>query len=166
MATPTNFPTPAVAGQVLTAAYVNQLAGAFRILQVVAMTPYTVETSSSTSTFINTGMSATITPQSASNKVLVVAVVAVVSKINNTRCSLRLMRGVTQLTVFSQRAGDTGSAAANNIGNVVGVWMDSPATTSATTYTTQFRSQANIASVTVQSDGTNESTMFLLEISA
>jgi hypothetical protein len=136
------------------------------VLQVVAMTPYSTETSSSTSTYVDTGISATITPKSASSKILILVSIAGVSKVNNTRCSLRLMRGGSQLIVLDQKAGDTQDASNNDVGSCGATHLDSPATTSATTYKVQFRSQGNVASVTVQTDGTCESTMILMEIAA
>ena len=72
MATPTNLPASQTTGNVLTAAYVNDLRGAFRILQVVSV--------SSTTSYTTTGnypqlpgLNATITPQSTSSNILVVA---------------------------------------------------------------------------------------------
>jgi hypothetical protein len=57
MATPTNLPATQTTGNVLTAAYMNDLRGAFRVLQVVQGTPVTAEVSNSTSTYVDTANS-------------------------------------------------------------------------------------------------------------
>jgi len=71
MATPTSLPATFVAGNVLTAAQMNDLRGAFRILQVVSTTKTDTFTTTSTSFTDVTGMSVTITPTATSSKVLV-----------------------------------------------------------------------------------------------
>ena len=57
-----------------------------------------------------------------------------------------------------------------NIGSVSASYLDEPATTSATTYKTQFASGLNNATATVQSfgstAGSSKSTITLLEIGA
>ena len=72
MATPTNLPAAFTVGQVATAAQMNDLRGAFRILQVIQGTTST-RTSSSTTTYADTTLSASITPTSSSSKILVIA---------------------------------------------------------------------------------------------
>ena len=166
MATPTNLPTPAVAGQVLTAAYVNDLAGAFRVLQVVQGITST-EVSTSGTTNIDTGLSATITPQSTSSKILVF-----VSQNNCAKSSgnsqnsifVRLLRGATAIhdvCIFGLYT-DT---ALQNRGSFSSVYLDSPNTTSPVIYKTQFRNGAAAAAVSVQT-GAAPSTLILMEISA
>jgi hypothetical protein len=166
MATPTNLPATAVSGEILTAAYVNNLRGAFRVLQVVSATPYSTEVTSSSLTYVDTGITATITPQSATSKILVLTSVSGVAKNNNTGVSLRLMRGASEIIVFENQAGNDASSSFNLIGTCSTVYLDSPATTSATTYKVQFRSASNISFVAVQKDSASASTMVLMEISA
>jgi hypothetical protein len=165
MATPTNLPAAQTTGNVLTAAYVNDLRGAFRILQVVQSSTNT-ETTSSTSTFVTTGLTATITPQSSSSKILVLATVAGCGKdTGDTRLGLRLNRGATEICYFESVGGFTNTATTNFFGSCSTYVLDSPATTSATTYTVQFRSELNIARVLTQI-GSARSTIVLLEVSA
>jgi hypothetical protein len=71
MATPTNLPATATAGQVYTAANVNDLRGAFRVLQVVQAVYSAVIASNSTTTMADTNLTATITPQDTNSKILV-----------------------------------------------------------------------------------------------
>ena len=86
--------------------------------------------------------------------------------------ALRIMRGASEIHTFAQFAGYNGNAAAQflMIGNQSTVYLDSPATTSATTYKTQFKNpNGNIASIAVQDDLgglVNQSTITLVEISA
>jgi hypothetical protein len=165
MATPTTLPAAFTAGQVLTAAQMNDLRGAFRVLQVVAAS-YNTETSSATNTFVDTGLTATITPSSASSKILVIANQSGCYKdSNNTYLGLRLMRGATELAFFESFGGNNATAAANGFGSCSTSILDSPATTSATTYKTQFRSEQNLSRVLVQV-ASARSSIVLLEISA
>ncbi len=70
MATPTTLPAAFVSGAVLTADQMNNLRGAFRVLQVVSATTATAVTNN-TNVQADTGLTATITPQSTSSKILV-----------------------------------------------------------------------------------------------
>lgn len=135
------------------------------VLQVVNATIST-PASNSTSTYAATGLTATITPTSASSKVLVfVSQTGIGKTAGNTRINLRLMRGGAQLYFFEIAAGDNGAATVNSVGGTSTCFLDSPATTSATTYTTEFASGLNIASVYVQ-NGSATSTITLMEIAA
>lgn len=167
MATPTSLPASFTAGDVLTAANMNLLRGAFRILQVVEGSTTTGVTSS-TNTFVDTNLTATITPTSTSSKVLVIAHQNGLQKTNanaNNKMDLRLVRGVTTLTTFAAAALFTGTAIELIVPSAVVYYLDSPATTSATTYKTQFNNSNNTAAVNVQYQS-DRSTMLLLEVSA
>jgi hypothetical protein len=140
-------------------------AGVGKVLQVVNAT-YATQTSSSSSTYADTGLTASITPSSASNKILVLVDVAGVFKFSSdTGCSLKLLRGATDLIVFSEEAGYTGSVLTNLVGTQSCNYLDSPATTSATTYKVQFKSASNSATVRVQAISAT-STITLMEIAA
>ena len=73
MATPTSLPAAWSASQVLTASSLNNLRGAFRILQVVSTTKTdTYSDSSATGTLTTiTGLTATITPSATTSKILI-----------------------------------------------------------------------------------------------
>lgn len=168
MATPTNLPASFSTGAVLTAAQMNNLRGAFRVLQVVNAT-YSTEVGNSTSTYADTGLTATITPSSTTSKVLIVVNQAGCGKNSGNAgsgISLRLLRGATEILIFENLAGYTNTSSANYIGTISCSYLDSPATTSATTYKTQFRNVANAASVSVQANTSSGSTITLMEISA
>jgi hypothetical protein len=165
MATPTTLPAAFVSGAILTADQQNNLRGAFRVLQVVSAS-YATQTSTSSSAFSDTGLTATITPQSATSKVLVLVNQASCLKdTTNTFLQLKLFRGATELEQFEAYGGFTLSNASNAFGGAGTSYLDSPATTSATTYKTQMASNANTAAVYVQTNG-GRSTITLMEISA
>jgi hypothetical protein len=137
--------------------------GGGKVLQVVAGTTST-QTSSSSSTYADTTLTATITPTLATSKVLVLMSQNGVTKLSgDTYLRLKLFRGATEIAYVSNSVGENGSTATNGAATVGINYLDSPATTSATTYKTQFASGANIASFRVQ-DGSSLSSIVLLEI--
>ena len=163
MATPTNLPAAQTTGNVLTAAYVNDLRGAFRVLQVVNA-GYSTATTNSTTTFAATGITASITPQSSSSKIFVILNVAGVGRSSGNGSNvIELRRGSTQLA--TQNAAYTNTTTINMIGTASTVYLDSPSTTSATTYDARFKADAASCSVIVQ-DGSSYSSITLMEISA
>jgi hypothetical protein len=167
MATPTNLPAAEVANTTLPAAFLNDLRGAFRILQVVQGTTSTSVTNA-TSTYADTGLTATITPQSSSSKILVlVNQVGGDKNVLNTQnaIALRLMRGATQIALIAHSAGYTNSLLNVRVATMSTAYLDSPATTSATTYKTQFNCISNASGVSVQIGG-DLSTITLMEVSA
>lgn len=166
MATPTNLPASFVAANVLTAAQLNNVRGAFRILQVVSGS-YSTATSNSTTTYADTGLSATITPQDSASKILVYVNHAACYKAAGGAFSglnTRLVRGSTTIITWASGLGYTAVSSELTF-NANWVYLDSPATTSATTYKTQFANNVAVASVQVQTSNTT-STMILLEVSA
>ena len=139
--------------------------GVGKILQVVNAT-YSTQTSNSTNVYADTGLTATITPTLATSKILVVVSVNGCSKQGNTGIGTKLLRGATVLMQTGELDGYTNSAAQNDIGSITANYLDSPATTSATTYKMQFNSWQNIASTVVQDGSTARSTMTLMEVAA
>jgi hypothetical protein len=125
-------------------------AGGGKVLQVVSAI-YSTETEVATSTFTDTGLSLSITPTSATSKILVMVQQAsrVARSSNENYAPLRLLRGAT--TVFDTRGstpvGYGGIGAGGNGLTTVQlthfqplIYLDSPATTSSTTYKTQGNS--------------------------
>lgn len=165
MATPTNLPAAFVSGAILTAAQQNDLRGAFRVLQVIYAGTATQVTSANT-TPVDTGLTATITPQSASNKILVCVQQNGLLKItNNTSMCLNLLRGASLISNIGAQIAVTGNTDNNGVGGAGIMILDAPATTSAVTYKTQFYSVDNLPTVAVQHAGA-ASSIVLLEISA
>ena len=167
MATPTTLPAAFTAGQVLTAAQMNALRGAFRVLQVVQSSTASA-TSNSTNTYADTGLTATITPSATSSKILVMFAQNGNSKnsgnVGNS-VDLRVMRGATEVNTVAIASGFNGTDQRVDLQSISAFILDSPATTSAITYKTQFRNNTNAASVSVQLNG-GLSTIILAEISA
>jgi|LakMenE01Jun11ns_1017448.scaffolds.fasta_scaffold9439360_1 hypothetical protein len=165
MATPTTLPATFVAGNILTAAQMNNLRGAFRVLQVV-YADYALQVVTASSTYIDTGLTGTITPQSASSKILVcVSQNGIHKSSNDTSVSVKLVRGASDILFFGSELGLNASATQSNIGSASAMMIDSPATTSATTYKTQFKSDAGLNFGVVQRNSIT-STLILMEISA
>ena len=138
-----------------------------KVLQVVMGTTSTLVTNATT-TYADTTLSATITPSATSSKILVLVMQNGVFK-NSTNADngtfLQLLRGSTSIIVFETELGWTQTALKLSLASGTN-YLDSPATTSATTYKTQFKSiiAATSASI-VQANGEN-STMILMEIGA
>jgi hypothetical protein len=167
MATPTNLPASFTVGQVLTANAMDGLRGAFRVLQVVYGSTSTA-TTNATSTFADTTLTATITPQATSSKVLVLVSQNGCFKNNSNaenRMNVRLLRGATVIAKISGDLFLYTNTAISNGGAASVSFLDDPATTSATTYKTQFQNPNNTSGVIVQ-EGSSVSTMILMEISA
>jgi hypothetical protein len=121
--------------------------------------------SSSSSTLADTGLSASITPDSASNKIIVIVAQAGCRKTtNNTGMKLVLLRDATQIVQIEANAGNNAAATTNYIGTITSCYIDSPSTTSLVTYKTQFASSANLAAARVQSDGVETSLITLIEV--
>jgi len=139
-------------------------AGGGKVLQVVQAT-YATQVNVSTSTYTDTGLSVSITPSSATSKVLVMAVHTGAGKdTNDTALNLKLFRGATDLGLYSSIYALTGSAA-TFISNLAIQYLDSPATTSATTYKTQIMSNSNNTKVFTGAGG-GTSVIIAMEIGA
>jgi hypothetical protein len=135
-------------------------AAAGKILQVVQTTD-TGRLDSTSATFADTNNTASITPTSSSNKVLVIVYEGQCRKTaNDTQLDFQLLRGATSIFTYSGL----------NIGAVVDstnptiVFLDSPATTSSTTYKTQFRNRDAAGTVSVSDNSTV--VMILMEVAA
>jgi hypothetical protein len=126
---------------------------------------YGTEVTNSTSTLADTGLTATITPKFATSKILVIVNQTGLQKDTNTTAwvILKLLRGSTPIVTFEVQAGNTGTTTTSNFGGSSTNYLDSPATTSATIYKTQFASQQNNARVRCQA-GDSTATITLMEI--
>jgi hypothetical protein len=137
--------------------------GGGKVLQVVNATHSTNVTSASSS-YADTGLTATITPTLSSSKILVLVNQAGCGKqSSDTALQLQLLRGATVLAKIEGIGGYVGTAAQNFIGSVSSSYLDNPATTSATTYKTQLASFSASGDSCVQQQS-SVSTITLLEI--
>jgi hypothetical protein len=166
MATPTNLPAAFVSGAILTADQMNNLRGAFRVLQVVTGATNTT-VSNSTTTLADTGLTATITPQSATSKILVLVNQSFSKTAGNANNAVvsTITRDSTNIFTFQGAALYTGTTV-DMVGSAASaIVLDSPATTSATTYKTRFANFTAAASVGANPN-TAGATIILMEISA
>jgi hypothetical protein len=142
-----------------------------KVLQVVSATNSTSKTSSSTS-YVDTNLTATITPTLSTSKILVLVMQPLHFQTNRATFaygSYRLMRDATSI---SDQINSFGIEAGNGSRGVGGVWgfasvayLDSPSTTSATTYKTQYLVDNSSDSLAAQESG-KPSSIVLLEIGA
>jgi hypothetical protein len=169
-------------GQVLTAdstaatgiKWATPAGGGGKILQVVQATT-TTPVSFTGTTWTDTGVSATITPSAASSKILIF----VQQTINNyklsapsTSAGIRLLRGSTIINSPYYSNGGSFSVYAQSLSTIVSIenilpmsYLDSPATTSATTY--KVESAGNDSGVYVSLQNSNAmSTIILMEVGA
>jgi hypothetical protein len=115
-----------------------------KVLQVVQAVATTAFSTTSSSLTDITGMSATITPSSASNKILIHTVIPHSSTTSHGYPRFVMLRGATQINLGASvggatqdsagNAGDDSSIAQYVLHNTVSVYLDSPSTTSSTTY--------------------------------
>jgi hypothetical protein len=137
------------------------------IIQVVTGTTSTnVQTTSGS--YQDSGLTATITPKSASNKVLVLVSqpILVIHNANLMDGQWQLVRGATQIAEVTQSQWAALGFASQQLHAVVNTFtvLDSPNTTSATTYKTQMKVGTGTR---VESQYISElSTITLLEVSA
>jgi hypothetical protein len=165
MATPTSLPSTFVTGNVFTAAQANGLRGAFRILQVVQGST-TAQSFSTSTTFANTGLSASITPQSTSNKVLAIVAGVAFSSTSATDTAIRLTRDQPSApTVLSTASTAYAASGGAVIGNYFICYLDSPASASAITYRTQLARNTG-AGISYDEVNGSLTTLTLLEVSA
>lgn len=154
---------PAVSGTILTTT--SPKAG--NVIQVVNAT-YSTATSTSSTSYVDSGLTISITPSSSSSKILAIVDLSGVAKSSvDSGLYAQLVRGSTGIAEFAN-GWDLYTASSSNpsflgIGSVSLNYLDSPATTSSTTYKVQIKS--NGAAVTI-SKGPCVSSITLLEIAA
>jgi len=122
----------------------TKLTGVGKVLQVVQTFKADSFSSSSTSFTDVTGLSVSITPSSASNKILVLCTVPMSS---NVDAIIQLLRGSTAIGNSTSATNTNGFAQTSSTGNAFPYsavpmcinFLDSPSTTSATTYKIQVK---------------------------
>jgi len=148
-------------------------AGGGKVLQVVQGVTQTRVNIAST-TFTDSTLTATITPTSATSKILVLTSQQVYSYsgTTDTAARVRLLRGSTVIWGNSATGATfalfAGGASAAEVGTYMCInYLDSPATTSATTYKTQGRAETTASSGELSFHKfTNDNTITLMEIGA
>jgi len=138
--------------------------GGGKVLQVVMGTT-TTTVSSSTTTPITTGLTASITPSATSSKILVFVSQnggGTFTSVSNA-LQLYLYRNSTNITSYISRVVGLNALVYTATHSIA--YLDSPSTTSATSYTTYFNNYAGGASVSFQV-AAELSTIVLMEIGA
>ena len=136
------------------------------VLQVISAN-YSTSTRTTSSSFVDLGLSASITPSSASSKILVIACLSCIYKNGaNSSVGVNIVRDSTQIVKFSENTlSYTAATGASGVAASL-AYLDSPATTSSTTYKIQFKNgSATGTSVTIN-DSNVTSTLTLMEIAA
>jgi hypothetical protein len=138
-----------------------------RVLQVVSTTKTDTFSTSSASFTDITGVSVSITPSNASNKIMVFALVYVGGPVSTTgQAMTRLMRDATAIAIGdasgsrTQAGSESGFATTFYMAPALHTFLDSPATTSSVTYKVQMRVTADTFFVNrtgADSDATSES---------
>ncbi len=144
----------------------SKISGSFgKVLQVVNA----IDTSSPTSTtdsYADTGLTASITPSATTSKVLVIVNQDGTVQSGDTSIDFRCYRDSTEIggTIIGRKIGDS-----NNSDGTPAFFgftiLDTPSSTSALTYKTQFANN-NAAGTVRLNNGSGSSTMCLMEIGA
>jgi hypothetical protein len=151
---------------------IDRLNRAGNVLQVVEGSTDT-QVVVSTTVYTDTGLTASITPSSASNKVLVIvsqqATLSRSSANTEFNLDLQLLRGATVLEEYADYVLFATATGLSNLGTQICVtYLDSPSTTSSTTYKMQGRpdSTTNSLVATFQFLNRGRSSIILMEIAA
>ena len=144
---------PAVSGTVITTGSPQSQS----VIQVVQAT-YNTEFSTTSNTFADIGLSASITPTSSSSRILVLYSVGYICQDTNLG-GIRLLRGSTALQTSIRAVSRDHASYFHN------EYLDSPVATSSITYKVQSNKNAGNALLTCW-NGEQPSTITLLEIAA
>lgn len=145
--------------------------GSGKVLQVVQATYSTATATSTAGSWVDTGLSASITPTSATSTILIMTtqMIGQTGNLNDRGWNVQLLRAST--AIFPSSGSYNTYLSITSIGDIRTThslhYIDSPATTSATTYKTQMMNQTGRTAVTTTAqDTTQTSSMILMEIGA
>lgn len=148
--------------------------GGGKVLQVVNAT-YTTATTISTTTYADSGLTASITPSASTSKVLVLITQPVLMQRSTSQANagIKLVRNSTTIADWAPSGYESfgitalGSTTDALRSIVTMSWLDSPATTSSTTYKTQGRTESNNNSPLLQfQESGAPASIILMEIGA
>jgi hypothetical protein len=162
-------------GQVLTVSggvpsWATPAGGGGKVLQVVSTT-YSTQTTTTSTSFTDTGLTLNITPTSSSSKILVIANLPYnVERVSSIYAfgNFNIMRGATQVWAGNSQlmGGEFGGATYVVFGTNASMhYLDSPATTSSTTYKIQMQNGGSSQTMRAQA-ASGTSVLTLLEIGA
>ena len=137
-----------------------------KVLQVVEDVTYASVTSTS-ATYADTDLAATITPSSTSSKILIITNQFFLKQTSNTYIGYKLFRNSTELNYIGDLIAYSNDTTTHTSG-VGTTYLDSPSSTSALTYKTQFATlSGGTAYVQTDSGSANQrgrGSMTLMEI--
>ena len=140
-----------------------------KVLQVVQATTSTA-TEVASSTYADSGLTADITPSATGSKVLVIVNQNLEVSIsdNGNQGLVKILRDTTAIVTDSRLQILTGGASSNLIQqNLSIIFLDSPSTTSSTTYKTQIKVTDTGSSGKIKAqDSSSPSTITLIEVGA
>jgi len=144
-------------------------AGGGKVLQVVAAT-YSTQFTTTSSSYVDTGLTATITPSASTSKILVLMTnnFGVTRTGDDSYFAFQILRGATTIYQGNANEGtaESGSTPVRQYWTTdTATYLDSPATTSATTYKVTVRSVGG-GTVYAQYNNNSGPSITLLEIGA
>ena len=131
-----------------------------KIGQVVQAVNSTFATTTS-STYSDTGLTASITPTSTSSKVLIIISASLGNITSAKNNSARILRGSTEIEEYSRVSFN--SAGHSDVQNSF-VFLDSPSTTSSTTFKLQYKTDGGTLRFNDNSISNPASTITLMEV--
>jgi hypothetical protein len=143
-----------------------------KVLQIINAT-YSTSTTTSSTSFADSGLTANITPSSTSSKILVMIALNGIERRDTLNwLYANVMRASTQIVAdfagragYMQKYGFTDSDYHTGVGGAAVTYLDSPSTTSETTYKVQIKANTGSASAGICSMNST-SMITLMEISA
>jgi len=114
--------------------------GSGQLVTQVVTAQITAQVGTSSTSPVTTGLAATITPINSANKILIFVNGESDTSATNSMCGVTVYRGGTNLATALSLTNliNNYGAGSRVIGNTNIIYLDSPATTSATTYTVYF----------------------------
>ena len=138
------------------------------VLQVVTSTTTSMSSTTSNGTFVTTGFSGSITPKFATSKIFAMLSSTGYATTVGSQCCLTLYRGGTNLCASGfVNIFINGGTNLQSVASVAFQYLDSPATTSSTTYTVYFQNSNNTGAVQFNAGGVSNNqiaTLTLMEI--
>ncbi len=135
------------------------------VLQVVNAVMPNARVNTSSTSYVDTGLSATITPTSITSKILVVVQhTGLARSTSGGYIAMILLRGATSILQLETQAAyaSDDSTTERSIGGTGSNYLDSPATLSPVTYKTQFKTAAGTGIVFIE----GQASITLMEIAA
>ena len=138
------------------------------VIQVVQGSFGTSVTTNSSS-YVDTGLTASITPHNSNSKILVMADImgagGLISGNPDTHGSFQIVRNSTAIVSTTFRGYDYGSSGLIDFSTINMKWLDTPTTTSTIIYKVQFKRRDSSSSIRINEDHeTGGSTITLMEI--